>query len=106
MPNLIHLAIPAFVLLMLAEAVADAIMGRDLYEIKERPGWWEYYFSRREFHDDRAAFFQTYFEGRHDYFYLLKVVNPGKFRVSPALVQPMYQPSIISTTDTTQVEVK
>jgi len=78
----------------------------DLYEIKERPGWWEYYFSRREFHDDRAAFFQTYFEGRHDYFYLLKVVNPGKFRVSPALVQPMYQPSIISTTDTTQVEVK
>jgi uncharacterized protein YfaS (alpha-2-macroglobulin family) len=78
----------------------------DLYEIKERPGWWEYYFSRREFHDDRAAFFQTYFEGRHTYFYLLKVVNPGKFRVSPALVQPMYQPSNISTTDTTQVEVK
>jgi alpha-2-macroglobulin len=78
----------------------------DLYEIKDRPGWWEYWFSRREFHDDRAAFFQTYFSGRHDYFYLLKVVEPGKFRVSPALVQPMYQPSIISTTDTTQVEVK
>src|SRR6266481_9083512 len=35
MPNLIHLAIPAFVLLMLAEAVADAIMRRDLYEIKD-----------------------------------------------------------------------
>jgi len=78
----------------------------DLYDVQDKPGWWEYWFSRREFHDDRAVFFQTYFSGRHDYFYLLKVVNPGKFRVSPALVQPMYQPSIISTTDTTQVEVK
>jgi sterol desaturase/sphingolipid hydroxylase (fatty acid hydroxylase superfamily) len=35
MPNLIVLAIPAFVLLMTAEAVADAIMRRDLYEIKD-----------------------------------------------------------------------
>jgi len=35
MPNLIHLAIPAFVVLMLAEASADAIMRRDLYEIKD-----------------------------------------------------------------------
>jgi hypothetical protein len=35
MPNLIHLAIPAFVVLMLAEASADGIMRRDLYEIKD-----------------------------------------------------------------------
>jgi len=35
MPNLIHLAISAFVLLMLAEAIADAVMRRDLYEIKD-----------------------------------------------------------------------
>jgi hypothetical protein len=35
MANLIHLAIPAFVLLMMVEAIADAIMRRDLYEIKD-----------------------------------------------------------------------
>jgi sterol desaturase/sphingolipid hydroxylase (fatty acid hydroxylase superfamily) len=32
MPDLIHLAIPAFVLLLIAEAVFDAIMRRDLYD--------------------------------------------------------------------------
>lgn len=32
MPDLIHLAIPAFLLLLAAEAVFDAVMRRDLYE--------------------------------------------------------------------------
>jgi sterol desaturase/sphingolipid hydroxylase (fatty acid hydroxylase superfamily) len=35
MPNLIVLAIPAFLVLMAVEAIADAIMRRDLYEIKD-----------------------------------------------------------------------
>jgi sterol desaturase/sphingolipid hydroxylase (fatty acid hydroxylase superfamily) len=35
MPDLIQLAIPAFVVLMVAEAIADAIMRRDLYEVKD-----------------------------------------------------------------------
>jgi sterol desaturase/sphingolipid hydroxylase (fatty acid hydroxylase superfamily) len=35
MPDLIQLAIPAFVVLMGAEAVADAVMRRDLYEVKD-----------------------------------------------------------------------
>jgi sterol desaturase/sphingolipid hydroxylase (fatty acid hydroxylase superfamily) len=35
MPDLIELAIPAFILLMAMEAVADAIMRRDLYELKD-----------------------------------------------------------------------
>ncbi len=34
-PNLIHLAIPGFLLLVLAEAIADAIMRRDLYQFKD-----------------------------------------------------------------------
>jgi len=33
-------------------------------------------------------------------------VNPGKFRISPASVQPMYQPSVLSTTDAAFMEVK
>jgi len=35
MPNLIELAIPGFVLLMMIEAIADAVMRRDLYEIRD-----------------------------------------------------------------------
>jgi sterol desaturase/sphingolipid hydroxylase (fatty acid hydroxylase superfamily) len=35
MPNLIELAIPGFILLMTVEAIADLVMRRDLYEIKD-----------------------------------------------------------------------
>jgi len=63
-------------------------------------------FSRREFHDDHAAIFQTYSTGVHEYTYLLKINNPGRFQVSPAMVQPMYQPSIQATTDALILEVK
>jgi sterol desaturase/sphingolipid hydroxylase (fatty acid hydroxylase superfamily) len=35
MPNLIVLAIPGFMLLMTVEAIADAVMRRDIYEIKD-----------------------------------------------------------------------
>jgi uncharacterized protein YfaS (alpha-2-macroglobulin family) len=87
-------------------AGAEFITRDDLYELKERPSWWEYWFTRREFHDDRAAIFQEYFNGQHQYVYLLKIVNPGKFQVSPAMVQPMYQPSIFATSDAAVVEVK
>jgi hypothetical protein len=85
---------------------AEFLERDDLYEIKDRPDWWGYWFSRREFHDDRAAIFQTWFNQRQSYFYLMKIVNPGKFRVSPALVAPMYQPSVLSTTDALTLEVK
>ncbi|HWS96517.1 MAG TPA: sterol desaturase family protein, partial [Candidatus Methylomirabilis sp.] len=35
MPDLIQLAIPAFILLMVVEAIADALMRRELYEPKD-----------------------------------------------------------------------
>src|SRR5260370_30216328 len=35
MPNLIELAVPAFLFLLALEAIADAVMRRDLYEIKD-----------------------------------------------------------------------
>ncbi len=38
-------------------------------------------------------------QGQHEYVYLLKVVNPGIFRVSPTSVEPMYQPEYLSTSD-------
>jgi len=79
----------------------------DLYELKQKPSWWGYWFTRREFHDDHAALFQTYFpSGQMQHVYLLKVVNPGRFRVSPARAQPMYQPQYLTTSESKTVEVK
>ncbi len=58
-------------------------------------------------HDDRMAIFQTYFwKDQGQYFYLLKVVNPGSFTVSPARVQPMYQPDVVATTESRRLEVQ
>jgi uncharacterized protein YfaS (alpha-2-macroglobulin family) len=79
----------------------------NLYEINNKPPWWEYWFSRRELHDNRMAIFQTHFsEGQKQYFYLLKVVNPGLFQVNPARVEPMYQPGHLATTEARMLEVK
>jgi uncharacterized protein YfaS (alpha-2-macroglobulin family) len=78
-----------------------------VYQLKSRPPWWEFYFTRRELHDDRMAIFQTYFsQGQQQYFYLLKVVNPGVFHVSPARVGPMYQRDVMATTESRTLEVK
>ena len=53
------------------------------------------------------AIFQTHVpQGQTQFFYLLKVVNPGQFQVSPARVQPMYQPDVLATTDSRRLEVK
>jgi uncharacterized protein YfaS (alpha-2-macroglobulin family) len=87
-------------------AGAEFIERDDLYELRQKTDWWGFWFTRREFHDDHAAFFQTYFSGHKEYVYLLKIVNPGKFRISPASVQPMYQPSVLATTDAATMEVK
>ncbi|MBV9156109.1 MAG: hypothetical protein JO097_07585, partial [Acidobacteriaceae bacterium] len=79
----------------------------NLYEVRNKPPWWAYWFTRREMHDDRMAIFETYFgERQQQYFYLLKVVNPGLFHVSPARVEPMYQPGIQATTEARTLEVK
>jgi uncharacterized protein YfaS (alpha-2-macroglobulin family) len=79
----------------------------NLFELRSRPPWWRYFFSRRELHDDRMAIFQTYFsQGQQQYFYLLKVVNPGLFHVSPASIAPMYQSGIQATTEARTLEVR
>jgi len=79
----------------------------NVYDLRHAPPWWQYWFSRRELHDDRLAIFQTYFPiGQRDYFYLLKVVNPGVFQISPARVSPMYQTDIMATTESRRLEVK
>ena len=77
------------------------------YEVKGAPNYWQTFFARRELHDDRMAIFQTYFpQGQQQFLYLLKVVNPGAFQVSPARVAPMYQHGVMATSEPRRLEVK
>jgi alpha-2-macroglobulin len=85
----------------------ESIARDDLYELDQRPNWWGRWFSNRELRDDRTTFFNMYFpQGQHEYVYLLKVVDPGVFRVSPTSVEPMYQPEYLSNGDALTVTVK
>jgi alpha-2-macroglobulin len=86
-------------------AGTEFVTSEDSYRIDQRPGGWYEWYTRREFHDDRAAFFSTTFNGRQEIFYLLKVVNAGTFHISPASVEPMYQPGIQATSDALQLHV-
>jgi len=87
-------------------AGTEFIADNGLYHLNNKPSWWYDWFTRREFHDDRAGFFNTDFNGRREYFYLLKVITPGKFAVSPAQTGPMYQPGVQATTDPITLEVQ
>jgi hypothetical protein len=77
-----------------------------LYELRERPTWWDFYYTRREFHDDRAALFSTMFQrGQGQFHYLLKAVTPGSFQATPARVLPMYEPARQASTRATGVTI-
>ena len=86
----------------------ESIARDDLYQLDEQPPWWSTRWrSYRELRDDRTTFFNYWFpRGQSEYTYLLKVVNPGVFRVSPTRVEPMYQPRYLSTSDAATVTVK
>jgi uncharacterized protein YfaS (alpha-2-macroglobulin family) len=87
-------------------AGTEFVDNESVYEIKDRPNTWGYWYTRREFHDDRAAIFDTEFNGKNESFYLLKAVNPGVFQVSPASAGPMYQPGVQTTSDPLRLEVR
>ena len=86
-------------------AGVEFIQNEASYPIDQRPGGWYDWFTRREFHDDHAAFFASNFTGRQEIFYMLRVVNPGNFQISPARVQPMYQHGVQATSDSLPLRV-
>jgi uncharacterized protein YfaS (alpha-2-macroglobulin family) len=86
-------------------AGTEFISNEDSYPVDHRPGGWYSWFTRREFHDDHAAFFADDFGGRQEVFYLIRVVNPGNFQISPARVLPMYQQGVQATSDALQLQV-
>jgi hypothetical protein len=77
-----------------------------LYQLNNKPDWWADWFTRKEFRDDRAAFFNSNFPQRIAYVYLLKVDNSGTFVISPAQAGPMYQSNVQTTTDPATLEVQ
>jgi len=87
-------------------AGAEFLANNGLYTLNNKPDWWADWFTRKEFHDDRAGFFNTDFSGRREYVYLLKVVNAGKFAISPAQAGPMYQSNVETTTEPATLEVQ
>jgi hypothetical protein len=86
-------------------AGTEFLQNEDSYNIVARPTDWTWWYTRREFRDDRAVIFATDFNGKQESFYLLKVVNPGSFEISPAHVEPMYQPGIQATSDELHLDV-
>jgi hypothetical protein len=86
-------------------AGTEFVQSEDSYPLDQRPGGWYDWFTRREYHDDHAAFFADDFTGRQEIFYMIHVVNPGTFQISPARVQPMYQQGVQATSDALQLQV-
>ena len=77
-----------------------------LYTLNNKPDWWSELFTREEFRDDRAAFFNTNFSSRSVYVYLIQADNSGLFQISPAQAGPMYQSNVQTTTDPATLEVQ
>jgi uncharacterized protein YfaS (alpha-2-macroglobulin family) len=77
-----------------------------LYTLNNKPDWWSELFTREEFRDDRAAFFNTDFSSRSVYVYLIQADNSGLFQISPAQAGPMYQSNVQTTTDPATLEVQ
>lgn len=77
-----------------------------LYELKQKPSWWDFYYTQREFHDDRAALFSTTFaRGQGQFHYLLKAVEPGVYQANPARVLPMYEPARQASTSSATLTI-
>ncbi|MDQ1592067.1 MAG: alpha-2-macroglobulin [Pyrinomonadaceae bacterium] len=67
-------------------------------DLDHREQGWSDWYSAREFRDQRTAFFLNFFNGRAVLQYALRVQEPGDFRVAPARVELMYQPTVQSNT--------
>ena len=64
------------------------------------------YYVGHEYRDDRASFFRTSLFGSGYFVYFLRVVNPGKFGISPASAESMYQPEMSSATEGRTITVE
>jgi uncharacterized protein YfaS (alpha-2-macroglobulin family) len=84
----------------------EPVTNEQTFNLTGRPVWWRYSWAQREYRDDRVAFFRSWL-GREEeqFFYVMKAVNPGQFRISPTRVQPMYKPGEVTTGQAARLEV-
>ncbi|MDX2180660.1 MAG: MG2 domain-containing protein [Bryobacteraceae bacterium] len=69
---------------------------------RERLSYW---WTHRELRDDRAVYFETWYTREREFSSRMKLTRPGKYRISPARVTPMYQPGVMASSDALDVEV-
>jgi alpha-2-macroglobulin len=73
----------------------ENVSGIDLdYQEKD----WSDWYSAREFRDNRTVLFVNYFDGKASFQYAMRVQVPGQFRIAPARVEQMYQPTVQANT--------
>jgi uncharacterized protein YfaS (alpha-2-macroglobulin family) len=86
---------------------AELVRNEERYEIRGGERLFRSWWTRREERDTHVTFFPTYLpRGQTTYTYLLKVTHAGRFTVSPARVEPMYEPGVVSTTGPFTLEVQ
>lgn len=59
---------------------------------------WSDWYSSREFRDNRTVLFLNHFDGDATFKYAMRVEVPGEFRVAPARVELMYEPTVQANT--------
>ncbi len=63
--------------------------------VKEESEYWNWWYSHREYRDEKVAFFATDFPGGEQTFrYRLRAETPGRFTVLPARAELMYFPDL------------
>ena len=68
-------------------------------------GGWTDWYSNREFRDNRTVIFKNYFDGKASFQYAMRVQVPGEFRVAPARVELMYQPTVQANTSNDRLRI-
>ena len=66
---------------------------------------WTDWYSAREFRDNRTVYFLNYFDGNTTFQYAMRVEVPGEFRVAPARVELMYEPSVQANTSNARLTI-
>ncbi|OLE53598.1 MAG: hypothetical protein AUG51_12070 [Acidobacteria bacterium 13_1_20CM_3_53_8] len=67
--------------------------------------YWSDWYSAREFRDNRTVLFLDRFDGDATFQYAMRVEIPGQFRVAPARVEQMYQPSVQANTANSRLSI-
>ncbi len=71
-----------------------------------RPPWRWWGYERKEVHDERVTFFDTYlYPGKHTFEYAARAVTPGVFSARPAEAYAMYRPEVWGRSASDQVTI-